>query len=156
MALLYKSIAFADSPLTLTASSVDSLNQNQNSLILDVDITLGSIVINLPSITSLMFGTGSTLNGSGTLVGGGTFTGGGGMSFYINGNILAQDVGGANDITFNAYQVNDPSAEVDVDLICGGASALVGGVGHDVGTCFQVFITGRHSWCVLQCVNHGS
>lgn len=155
MGLLYKSVVFADSPLSLTALTLDAINQNQNSLVLDVNTTLGAIVINLPSITSLMFGNGATLNGSGALVGGLNNVGAGGLSFYINGNIVGQDVAGANGITVNAYRVNTAS-QVDLDVICGQNSATIGGVGHDVGTCFQIFITGRHSWCVLQCVNHGS
>ena len=154
MALLYRSLVFADSPLTLTAANLDVINSNQNALIIDANITLGTIVINLPSITSLLYGAGARLNGAGALTTGAGI-GAGGFSFYINGNIVAQDVAGANQITFNPYRVNT-AAEVDLDVICGLTNAIVGGVGHDVGTCFQLFITGRHSWCILQCVAHGS
>lgn len=143
MSLLYKSISFADSPLSLTASGVDAINQNQNALVLDINASGGAIVINLPSITSLMFGSGASLSGAGALRNG-AFVGGGAMSFYINGNRTA----GANPITINAYNVNTPS-EVDQDNICGQASATIGLL---VGTCFHLFISGRHSWCILQCV----
>jgi hypothetical protein len=151
MGLLYKRISHVDSPLTLTGANLDDLNSNQNSLVLDVDLSAGEVVMNLPSLTELIFGAGSTLNGSGGLIGGGGFDGGGGMSFYINGNIVA---GHGSSFTVNAYQVSSPS-ELDVDTICG-QSTFVIPAGHEIGTCFQIFITGRHSWCALTCVNHGS
>ena len=71
---LYKSISFADSPLVLSPSNLDALNANQNSLVLDCDLSTGSIVLNLPTIESLIVGE----NGNGA----------GGMTFYIKGTIL--------------------------------------------------------------------
>jgi hypothetical protein len=143
MGLMYKSVSFADSPLNLTSTGLDAINANQNSLILDINATGGAIVINLPSITSLVFGNGSRLNASGTLIGGGTFSGGGGMSFYINGTRIA----GLAPITFNAYNVNT-LLEVDQDIICGQASF---GVPAVLNACFTLFISGRHSWCAMSC-----
>jgi len=136
MALMYRSVVFADSPFNPTATEGDWINTNQNSLVLDLNTTDGAIVINLPSIDSLLYGTNA---------------GKGGFTFFIKGNIVAQDVAGANDVTINAY-----NSQGNTDLICGAASASVGGVGHDVGTCFHLFIAGLHSWCIHQCANHGS
>jgi hypothetical protein len=137
----YKKITTLDSPLNLTATLLDALNINQNSLVLDIDAT-GAVTINLPSITSMLFGQGATLDALGvpknqTGVGAGAF------SFYINGTRIA----GVAAITINTYSVSN-STEVDMDNICGAVSASVPAL---VGSCFQLSISGRHSWCLFSC-----
>jgi hypothetical protein len=155
--MLYKNVTVLTNPLNLTATLLDALNINQNSLVLDIDTTAkttattppvvvpaGAINIYLPSITSLMFGQGCTLNSLGVPINQ-TAVGAGAFSFYINGNRKA----GSDAITLYAYSVSN-SEEVDQDVICGAATAVVP---VTVGSCFQAFITGRHSWCMLACSN---
>ncbi len=74
MSLLFKRVTSADSPLNLLASNLDAINRNQNALVLDLDISGGSIVINLPTIESLILGENND--------------GAGAMTFYISGTIL--------------------------------------------------------------------
>lgn len=74
----YKRVSSVNSPLNLTASSLDALNVSQNGLALDIDLSTGNVVINLPSITSLLFG-GSNGNPN---------SGAGGFTFYIRGTVL--------------------------------------------------------------------
>lgn len=128
--MLYKSIAFANSPFHLTSADIDAINANQNSLIMDCDLTL-DVTLNLPSINSLLFG--SNTNAS-TVSG----VGGGGMSFYIKGNINR----GANNLRIVPASGDD---------ICGVSSATIAGL----GSCFHLFISGIHRWGLLTCVGEG-
>lgn len=73
MPLMYKKLKATDSPVNLSSTNIDAINANQNSLVLDFDISGGSINVNLPSIQSLLFGINS---------------GAGAMTFYIKGTIL--------------------------------------------------------------------
>jgi hypothetical protein len=121
--LLYKRIAFADSPFNPTATQGEWINANQNSLSLDCDTTAGDIIVNLPTINSLIYGTNN---------------GAGGLSFYIKGNIVA----GANNLTFAAGSG---------DSICGVSSTSIGV--NRTGSCFHLFVAGRNIWGFLSCIN---
>lgn len=131
MSLLYKSIAFADSPFVLTSAGLDDLNNNQNSLILDVDTSGGNVEIQLPSITSLLFG-GSNGNAN---CGAGAFT------FYMNVNISVA----GNGVTFTPF-----SGVGDQDFICG-SSTGERAPAPPQGGCFKLFIAGRHQWGLFFC-----
>lgn len=126
MPLLYKRISAVDSPFSPTASTLDDLNNNQNSLVLDVDLSGGSVTLNLPSISSLLTG-GSNGN---------TSSGAGAFTFYIKGNIVAN-------VAINTLNI----VPANGDTICGASGQLVGGV----GTCFHAFIAGRNIWGFFFC-----
>jgi hypothetical protein len=124
----YKSLIFADSPVTLGASGSDSdnLNWNQNSLVIDFNTTGGVIVLNLPTISSLLFATNQN-------------SGAGAMSFYIKGFN-----NGINEVSIVPAQGDD---------VCGVSSASVGGRGYTA--CFHLFISGINRWGLLSCTHSG-
>jgi hypothetical protein len=126
--MLYKTITPADSPVNLTATAIDAINSNQNSLVLDVSVHLGSVVINLPSINSLL-----NNSDSGTT----NAVGAGGFSFFIKGNIYA------NAPSPTALQF----VAANGDDICGAPSQATG----TAGTCFHIFIAGLNRWGMLVC-----
>ena len=126
MGLMYKKVVFADSPLTLTAPIIDGGNSNQNSLVMDFDLTGGSVILNLPSINDLLFQVNS-----------GEGSGAGAMSFYVKGNIIA----------------NAPPHLIAIvpavgDTVCGSTR---GGAVQGVGSCFHLFIAGRTAWGLILC-----
>lgn len=129
--MLYKKLTFADSPFTFTSAILSAINANQNSLVMDFDTTGGNIIVNLPSINSLLFA--SNTNAS-TVSG----VGGGGMSFFMRANILT----GGHNVTVVAASGDD---------VCGVASASIGL--NRNGSCFHVFIAGLHRWAFLSCIN---
>jgi hypothetical protein len=130
MSLLYKDISSATTPIVnLSATDIDAINANQNSLVLDLHLPV-PMTINLPSIASLLNSTNPNSAPSGA----------GAMTFFVKGNIVS------NVTTIPVTGVTLVPALGDD--ICG---STVGMPVSGIGTCFHLFIAGIHRWGYLVC-----
>jgi len=91
-------------------------------LVVDFDLTLGSITVNLPALSDFFGGASA------------------GVGFMLHGTITANDV--RNGVIFVAH-----TGEDEVNTICGDVSKAVSGI----GTAWKIWIAGRLNWGLVFC-----
>ena len=127
--LLTATAVLATSTFDITYASegegYGAMNSNPN--VYDLDPTLGNMVINLPSLSSLF--TGTSL----------------GLAFEIRGTIIATGAAGAARTIVFVGNLNGTDTN---DTICGAATATIIAA---VGATFMISPSGKNNWSLLIC-----
>jgi len=132
---MYRPIVAVTTPVVTLTQDADAINAGQCLQVLDIDMNSGggsNLTLNLPSLTSVFFGTNTPPSSGGI--------GAGSTMYKIQGTINA----GAfpKQLTINAH-----NTEGDSDTICGNNTVVLSGV----GTSFIIWIAGRHTWGIQVC-----
>ncbi len=118
------SLATSTYQLTQMDDNSGRASMNITPNVLDVDLTLGNMVIKLFAISELLA------------------SGSAGLGFTVKGTITAT-TGGARTLVIQAF-----SSEAEVNTICGLATATITGV---VGHAFMLTPAGSKNWIILSC-----